>query len=592
MYIFKYTNPFHSNLRLLHKYVFGVIIFSISILSFAQTPSYGVHEKAIERLSEARTVAPIKVDGMFGDRLSLYNGSVEFNAVDISIPGNSSLPVELRRNFSVVDRRETTSVTWFDHFGGFSEWDLDIPYLSGTFAASTGWQVSGSSPNSRCSVTNAPPSQTYFASYQYWNGYQLHLPGQGDRTMLKKVSDSPLPSPTSGGPYPWITKDFWQIGCKSSTSNGYPGEAFIAVSPNGVKYTLDHVISITNSSSKTYTGSVQRVLSRVSVYFVATKIEDRYGNWVSFSWSGNRLTGIASNDGRQITISYDSSNRIVSAASSIGVWTYGYLNGRLSSVTFPDGSKWTYAATGKLNIMGAEGLPFDDFDNNCPENLDGVGGVFAYTVTHPSGAQGYFSFVGMRHHRSNTPKYCEKPSSQYEYLLIPNYSDNFTLVSKTVSGPGVSNLTWSYSYGDGAPDTFANDCTFPGPLCPQTKFQIVNGPDGKWERYEYGIVYGVNEGQLLKSEVGAGPSNILEIRSNTYISNSSASAQVFPERIGNEVRSYADSFASSKLRPVLNARTNIQGMDLMWSVDSCGAQYCFDVFSRPTKITKSSSPSP
>ncbi len=108
----------------------GLFLCVVAGLAGAQTPKYGVHEKAIERISEAREVGPLKVDGMFGDSLSMYNGSVDFGVADVSVPGNSGLPVELRRRFNVADRRETTIVTWFDHFGGFAEWDLDIPYLS------------------------------------------------------------------------------------------------------------------------------------------------------------------------------------------------------------------------------------------------------------------------------------------------------------------------------------------------------------------------------------------------------------------------------------------------------------------------------
>jgi len=81
----------------------GSLAFVVAGTAAAQTPKYGVHEKAIERVSEAREVAPLKVDGMFGDSLSMYNGSVDFGVVDVSVPGNSGLPVELRRRFNVVD---------------------------------------------------------------------------------------------------------------------------------------------------------------------------------------------------------------------------------------------------------------------------------------------------------------------------------------------------------------------------------------------------------------------------------------------------------------------------------------------------------
>lgn len=567
----------------------GLLLCAAAVSTEAQTPKYGVHEKAIERVNEARDIGPLKIDGMFGDNLSMYNGSVDFAVTDVSIPGNSGLPVEVRRRFNVVDRRETASVTWFDHFGGFAEWDLDIPHLSGTFAASTGWQVSGSSPNQRCSTTNAPPALTYFPAYHYWNGYRLNTPGQGDRPLLVRTAGSPIPTPSDGASYPWVTKDFWTIKCKSSTKNSYAGEAFIAVSPNGTRYHLDHVITKSNSSSKSYAGNTEVSIARVSVYFVATRVEDRFGNWVDYTWSGDKLQSITANDGRQITLAYDTSGRIASAAAPTGTWSYAYLNGRLRTVTRPDASQWIYQAEGKLNLAGADPLPMDNPINNCPENFDGVGGAFIYTVTHPSGASARFEFPGMRHHRSNTPKHCVKPNNQYEYLQIPNYSDNFTLTKKTITGPGLAPMVWSYTYGTGAADSYEADCVFGiDELCPATKQQVVTGPDGSWERYEYGIMYGLNEGQLLKKEAGTGPAGILQTEIYNYLADSVASSQNFPNMVGADPRSFTDILSSAKLRPMVTRTIQRQGIDFNWGVNACSGKYCFDVFSNPTSVTKSS----
>ncbi|WP_334180583.1 RHS repeat domain-containing protein [Pseudoxanthomonas sp.] len=590
--IFSSSNAFIRNARCFRSLA-GLIMCAVTGLAVAQTPKYGVHEKAIERVSEARDVAPLKVDGLFGDGLSMYNGSVDVAVADVSVPGNSGLPVELRRRFNVVDRRETAAISWFDHFGGFAEWDLDVPHLSGTFAASTGWQVSGSSPNQRCSTTSTPPAQTYFPAYHYWNGYRLNTPGQGERPLLARMAGSAIPTPSDGDAYPWITKDFWTIKCKPSTKNGYAGEAFIAVSPNGTRYHLDHVITRSTSSSKNYAGNSEVSIARVSVYFVATRIEDRFGNWVDYAWSGGKLQSITANDGRQITVSYDTSGRIVSAVAPSGTWNYGYLNGRLRTVTRPDASQWTYQAEGKLNLAGADPLPSDDPINNCPENFDGVAGAFIYTITHPSGASARFEFQGVRHHRSNTPKYCVKPNNQYEYLQIPNYSDNFTLTKKTISGPGLAPMVWKYTYGLGAADSYMTDCSLGiDELCPPTKQQTVTGPDGVWERYEYGIMYGLNEGQLLKKETGTGPSDILQTETYSYIPESASSSQNFPNAVGTDPRSFSDTLSSSKLRPLITKTIQLQGIGFNWQVDLCGTTLCFDAFARPVRIVRGSAPSP
>lgn len=49
-----------------------------------------------ERLVEkGRSIAPLDVGSMFGDKVDLYSGALSFSATDVSIPGNSGLPVAI-----------------------------------------------------------------------------------------------------------------------------------------------------------------------------------------------------------------------------------------------------------------------------------------------------------------------------------------------------------------------------------------------------------------------------------------------------------------------------------------------------------------
>lgn len=150
-----------------------------------------------------------------------------------------------------------------------------------------------------------------------------------------------------------------------------------------------------------------------------------------------------------------------------------------------------------------------------------------------------------------------------------------------------------YAYGIGAADTYEADCLAGvDELCPTTKQQIVTGPDGVWERYEYGIMYGLNEGQLLKKETGTGPGNILQTETYSYVSESVVSSQSFPNAVGTDPRSFSDTFSSSKLRPLVVKTIRQQGIDFVWRVDLCGTAFCFDAFARPVRIVRSSAPSP
>jgi hypothetical protein len=82
---------------------------------------YGTH------LHAAQEVTPL-TSTLFGDQVSLYNGSTAFDVTDIDLPGNSSLPAHFGRRMSVHDRRLYTG-----NLGGLGDWDVLVPSLDGTF---------------------------------------------------------------------------------------------------------------------------------------------------------------------------------------------------------------------------------------------------------------------------------------------------------------------------------------------------------------------------------------------------------------------------------------------------------------------------
>lgn len=560
------ASPVFKN-RLAQRLLFlGLAFFAVS--AHAQSDEYAVHEKHIERITEAQKVAPLGVDA-FGDQISYFTGGLGFNNLDVSIPGNDGLPVELRRSFSVQDRREFTSgPSKKGQLGGFGEWNLDVPHLSGTFKASVGWKVGGSSSTQRCSNTWAPADYVNFLSFDYWSGYQLNIPGGGSESLLH-TPNAKLPNPGNGTTYPWITRSLWRISCKPSTKNGYAGEAFLATAPNGTKYHFDYVITRAAPSLKFggIPGSVPAmdVMQREIVFFMVSRVEDRFGNTVDYTYTGSKLTKIESSDGRVINLTWSGDN-ITSATSAMGTWTYAYSNGSLVSVTRPDASQWTYGRTGRLFIGSSPSLEFDDPFADCPEGEYPTGNTVVYSVTHPAGATAAFTLAPDRHYRSNVPHYCVKPTSTYEYLQIPNYSDGFTLFSKTVSGPGIPAQTWNYTYSGGHGLAFAYNCGTPGnPLCPASRQVTITGPNQTWERHEYGILYDINEGQLLKRETGSSATNILRTDTSQYISNAEAPTQPFPDLIGSNPLQYADQLAD-RMRPLKQRTIQQQGVAFTRSI--------------------------
>lgn len=144
--------------------------------------------------------------------------------------------------------------------------------------------------------------------------------------------------------------------------------------------------------------------NRNVVYFLVTRIEDRFGNWVTYQYSGNHLQSIASKDGRRIDLVWNGDN-VASASSSLGTWRYGYDGTALRAVTRPDESKWQFASSGDMKILPDNSPPIYEQTPQCLPPFIGTGS-FDYTITDPSGASALFTFVVARHHRGNVPKYC------------------------------------------------------------------------------------------------------------------------------------------------------------------------------------------
>jgi hypothetical protein len=69
---------------------------------------------------------------LFGDKVNLYTGALEFVQTDVALPGNSALPVSVGRR--LVTGNEPLKG------GMFGSWDLEIPHLHGIFSRSPGWR--------------------------------------------------------------------------------------------------------------------------------------------------------------------------------------------------------------------------------------------------------------------------------------------------------------------------------------------------------------------------------------------------------------------------------------------------------------------
>lgn len=587
----KFNKPMNIAIhsRISARVILLITLLALSSLVGAYAQELRYDQKYLERTQKSQGIESYSVSS-FGERLSLKNGGVEFNWIDIDIPGNSALPVRLQRTLVIEDQ----SVGRSGNLGGFGVGgSLDIPYLKGIFLTS-GWQVLGSSPNARCSVYNDPPGTTNMPSIDFWSGNWLHLPGGNEQLMLSAIN-SPLPSPTDDTNYAWITRDFWRLSCLPTTKNGYPGESFVALSPNGEKYYFDWAVTKPHPSLSKRIGNYSSTAhaNRVAVYFLVSRIEDRFGNWVNYTYSGDQLSRIEASDGRYIQVSTMSGANITAVESSLGKWAYTYSSDTLT-VTRPDGSQSQYMQTGKMLMKPTSSLPVYIGTPTCPLPELSTG-EFSYQITLPSNVTATFEFQAQRHYIHNVPKRCHSfmdakgPSSSYQYLSIPNFMDSFTLTTKTISGPGLPMLAWTYKYGIGAkPLAFESRCSAStGSVCPKTIQTEVRGPNLEMQRHTFGNWFRYNNGQDMGVETGllAGASapesfNVLSKTENEYVTSEEIPDMPFPGQVGPSIMS--DYVVNAGLRPLKRRTTRQQGQIHQLAVNA------FDAFARPVSTNHSS----
>jgi RHS repeat-associated protein len=474
-------------------------------------------------LKKAEMAQPLS-DDLFGESINLYNGSTEFSVTDIDLPGNSALPVRLGRRFRVEARMKFDD----DSLGGLGDWDIEVPYLS-----SYNWNEPAQHTPNRCSDMWRPYVPTGFKLADFWHGSSMHIPGQGDQRLLYINHLSPpsrwYEKPTSGGPVHWGTRNHHRLSC-IPMSNGYPGQGFLATDANGIRYYFD--VGFERQSDMLYkrvalTFDQLTPHARFKTYIVVRRMEDRFGNWVNYDWSGSRLNSIVANDGRSITLTYDGV-RIYARTNTARTWTYEFNQNGLSRVILPDLSEWNYQRTGTLSPQ----YPTSDYETadwRCLEPLPAHDG-FRMVATHPSGAVGTFDFGLMRHRRSGLPQdVCQWVyrdftwGRDYYELAVPEFFDVYSIGTKTIDGPGLQPRTWQYWY-----DIVASGRTGYGSGS-QAKNVYVIQPDGTQVDYRFGIQFTINDGRLLQVLTRDQSGKIVRSEAHEYMTQAQASQMPFPE---------------------------------------------------------------
>jgi len=574
-----------------------------AVLAAGDVPIYAEYDKKIAAVQQ---LGPLTSE-LFGDQVSLYTGQTEFNQIDIDLPGNDALPVQLRRRWVISSLSD--SQYWApesnpnNSIAGAGNWDVDIPYITGVFDGFKQWDIPTAS--TRCSSPAFPTSSTdavRFSTSDIWSGNKIHIPGGGDKSLLRiDRTATPLP------PYPtdqqWTTTDLDKIVCIPAA--GGLGQGFEVTTTSGITYTFDTLMARDYPAiTKPYTddSGVQRTArsGREKVYLLASQVRDRYGNWVRYQYNGyGQPDKIWSKDGREIDLVYDfipmpaskimpllkSASITLSSPAQTRTWLYTYdISPRdgsrlLSTVVLPDGSGWSYSYTG--STYAVYDTP-DTSTNNCIQALPASGTeALSVTMKHPAGAKGTFNFELNGQNRNIDQQHCDTTRN----VAVPKKIYTYALTDKKVYS-ATSSLydEWAYTYGA------------TGDLSNSVK-TIVKQPDGGAVEYVFSSLYdaarlsGVIEGKLLKTNyLTTTGGSIIKTEENTYFTGPDSSSgpfpgQQFPSHYGYGFNSGADDPAAASLRPLKTSTTTQQGVSFVHNNTASK----FDAYGRPTETVKSSS---
>ena len=535
-------------------------------------------EEYDKRLKYGDLVEPLKGE-IFGEKVNLYDGSVSFSATDITLPGNSSMAVSISRSYGDMGGNRNDKE--------FGSWTLDIPSLTGTYGDQPETQVGGHwTPAARCSTVIAPPllkvwnyrrtQLINFDSHTYWDGVRLTLPGGNGENVLAGSGDARQPVPQVGQPTPWNTKGGWFFSCLSALKSGQQGEGFLGHAPDGTKYYFDWMVARYNDPAvlQPYDTVTHATLQRKKVFLYPSQVVDRFGNWVRYEWTGGRLDRIVANDGRSISLAYDAQGRISTATAGNRTWTYSYLpSGPLQSVTLPDGTAWSYNfppvyVTKKYQEY--TGQPVTDYIENpamCAKTNKIVQTEVVASVTHPSGAVGTFAFRPFRHGRKNVPFNCQTSGDDQliadGWNMTPIYRDAMSLVTKTISGPGMPTAQWTYQYTNLGWEYDRNLTQQGWPIIPagqsEPKITIETLPDGVIRTYEFGKEVAYNDGLLLGTTTRSG-GTVVRVDRNNYYPNAQLPSAPFPQAAGRNLKYGATELGEHLNRPVQSTTVQQDGV--------------------------------
>ena len=525
-----------------------LLIFIGSIGASASAQNQSLHiPYSIQHETQGVSASLSSLDeNLLGDNVDVDTGSLTFQATDVSLPGNSALPVAFGRVFTGAPFVEVSGYL-------LGDWTPDVPFITVMVEDGVGWN------SDRCDN----PAQ--YGGLPFWQGVKMHIPGRSPGPLLKRDAGAsefvaPLPK--------LVTKNHWIAHCISSIPGG--GQGFKVTAPNGDVYTFDKLIYLP-AMTKSYSGFQQYDRARAVLY--ATRIEDVNGNWVTYAYNSYGPTEIRSNDGRAIDIFYKTgSNTIERVVANGRTWTYS-VSSTVGAVFEPDGRFWAYDTSTLADSIR--------INNNC------FNGTFYVTARHPSGVQGRFTMKsiknGMVSVPSVVPPYGVPPTTPVPCIDDPTnlFQRNFRttgVIEKQLTGPGIPTLTWTYQYEEDIGHYGG------GSTLPVTKKRTVIDPEGhktvSYINREWGPPW---SGNIAKREIfeTAGSATPLQVEEFFY---------TVSHQMGLSFSSVSTNKTNQEMATPVSSKVITRGPDVyttgyVYDLTSASPTYSFN---KPTQVTMSS----
>lgn len=411
---------------------------------------------------------------LFGERIGLSTGSISFTHTDVSITGDSKLPVDITRIFVGADSIDSNT-------RDFGSWGINLPHIRSNIMTLDGEMNFKGSWGSGIACSGTLGDGGNWAPYvdsnllpergqSTWNGDNISIPGYESQKILSKIENSRERR---------TTNQQWKISCITA-ADGYEG--FLVTTTDGTKYTFSKLRLVKGKKFRvntTYTRFNKKSPSfrTYHAFMLPTRVEDKFGNTVIYSYGKqSRLENIKASDGREISLTYYEShisnesafqNLVKTISTNNRTWTYqyesrGFANSFgninvLSTVIRPDLKSWLFdhpnttlwrnAFIGNhwLTVAPGEG---DNDIRNCEG--DANAGKFV-TITHPEGVIADFNYQKKKIVRFDVPwKWASATyTAKWSPPTWPQYrpcSMAYSLTSKVITHIDNSKKTWAYKY--------------------------------------------------------------------------------------------------------------------------------------------------